>query len=77
MTDLDDGLEAIKSGMSAAGQSFSPPQAPADQAIGGLRTFPVRVGITVVPVRDGKGRIETMNVPDSPALEFEPPLNQG
>jgi hypothetical protein len=84
MTQFNDGLEAIKDGISAAGQSYSQPQSLTDQTvqqlrqlIEGLRAVPVQVDIKVVPVQDEKGSIEKIDAPDSPALEFKPEVNQG
>ena len=84
MTQFNDGLEAIRNGITAAGQSYAQPQTLADQTvqqlrqlIEGLRAVPVQVDIKVVPVQDEKGSIEKMDAPDSPALEFKPEVNQG
>ena len=84
MTQFNDGLEAIKNGISAAGQSYAQPQTLTDQTvqqlrqlIEGLRAVPVQVDIKVVPVQDEKGSIEKIDAPDSPALEFKPEVNQG
>jgi hypothetical protein len=56
MTQFNDGLEAIKDGISATGQSYARPQFLTDQSvqqlhqiIKGLRAVPVQVDIKVVP----------------------------
>ncbi len=84
MTRFNDGLEAIRNGISAAGQSYAQPQTLTDptvhqlrQLIEGLRAVPVQVDIKVVPVQDEKGGIEKIDASDSPALDFKPDVNQG
>jgi len=84
LTQFNDGLEAIKDGISRAGERYAAPQSLADQTveqlrtiIEGLRAVPVQVDIKVVPVQDEKGSIEKMDAPDRPALDFKPDVNQG
>lgn len=84
LTQFNDGLEAIKEGISLAGRSYSQPQSLAEQTvtqlqqiIEGLRAVPVQVDIKVVPVQDDKGSIEKMDAPDSPPLVFQPDVKQG
>ncbi len=84
LTRFNDGLEAIRNGISAAGQCYARPPTLADptiqqlrQLIEGLRAVPVQVDIKVVPVQDEKGSIERIDTPNSPALEFKPEVNQG
>ena len=84
LTQFNDGLEAIKDGISQAGKNYSQPQSLAEQTvlqlrqiIEGLRAVPVQVDIKVVPVQDDKGSIEKMDAPDKPPLEFKPEVNQG
>ena len=84
LTQFNDGLEAIKDGISQAGRNYSQPQSLAEQTvtqlrqiIEGLRAVPVQVDIKVVPVQDEKGSIEKIDAPDSPSLEFRPEVNQG
>ncbi|MEP4077913.1 DNA repair ATPase [Haloferula sp.] len=61
MTQFNDGLEAIREGITGAGASYSEPQSLAEgtvtqlkQIIEGLRAVPVEVEIKVVPVTEGK-----------------------
>ena len=84
LTQFNDGLEAIKDGISKAGQHYAQPQTLTEQTVAqlrqiieGLRAVPVQVDIKVVPVRDEKGSIEKMDAPDGPPLEFKPEVNQG
>lgn len=84
MTQFNDGLEAIKDGISAAGQNYAQPQTLTDQTvqqlrqiIEGLRAVPVQVDIKVVPVQDEKGSIESLNASEKPPLAFEPDVKQG
>ena len=84
LTQFNDGLEAIKNGISQAGQSYAQPQTLAEQTVSqlrqiieGLRAVPVQVDIKVVPVQDEKGSIEKLDAPDGPPLEFEPEVKQG
>ncbi|WP_193212919.1 DNA repair ATPase [Luteolibacter marinus] len=85
MSQFNDGLEAIKEGISSAGQHYARPQSLTDetvahlrQIIEGLRAVPVQVDIKVVPVQDEKGSIEKIDAPDDgPSLEFKPEVNQG
>lgn len=84
MTQFNDGLEAIKDGISAAGQSYAQPQTLAYQTvqqlrqlIEGLRAVPVQVDIKVLPVQDEKGSIESVDSSEKPPLTFEPDVKQG
>ncbi|QJE99265.1 AAA family ATPase [Luteolibacter luteus] len=84
LTQFNDGLEAIKEGISLAGRSYAQPQSLAEQTfarlqqiIEGLRAVPVQVDIKVVPVQDDKGSIERVDGPDSPPLAFQPDVRQG
>ncbi len=83
LTQFNDGLEAIKEGISMAGQHYAQPQTLAEhtvaqlrQIIEGLRAVPVQVDIKVVPVQDEKGSIEKMDAPEGPPLHFEPEVKQ-
>jgi hypothetical protein len=84
LTQFNDGLEAIKEGISLAGKNYSQPQSLAEQTVSqlrqiieGLRAVPVQVDIKVVPVQDDKGSIEKMDAPEKPPLAFEPDVKQG
>ena len=84
LTQFNDGLEAIKDGISRAGQSYAQPQTLAEQTveqlrtiIEGLRAVPVQVDIKVVPVQDEKGSIESVDASGKPPLAFEPDVRQG
>jgi hypothetical protein len=84
LTQFNDGLEAIKDGISKAGQSYAQPQSLAEQTvqqlrtiIEGLRAVPVQVDIKVVPVQDEKHSIESVDASEKPPLAFEPDVRQG
>ncbi len=84
LTQFNDGLEAIKDGISAAGQSYAQPQALAEQTvtqlrqiIEGLRAVPVQVDIKVVPVQDDNGAIQSIDRSEAAPLTFDPEVKQG
>jgi hypothetical protein len=84
LTQFNDGLEAIKDGISRAGERYATPQSLADQTveqlrtiIEGLRAVPVQVDIKVVPVQDERHSIESVDASEKPPLAFEPDVKQG
>jgi hypothetical protein len=84
LTQFNDGLEAIKDGISQAGERYATPQSLADQTvqqlrtiIEGLRAVPVQVDIKVVPVQDERNSIESVDASEKPPLAFEPDVRQG
>jgi hypothetical protein len=84
LTQFNDGLEAIKDGISRAGERYAAPQSLAEHTvaqlrtiIGGLRAVPVQVDIKVVPVQDERNSIESVDASEKPPLALEPEVKQG
>jgi hypothetical protein len=82
LTQFNDGLEAIRAGISAAGATYSKPQTLGEETVArlreiieGLRAVPVEVDIKVVPVQQEGGAIEKIESNESP-IEVEPEVRQ-
>ncbi len=83
LSGFQDGLEAIREIIAAAGRSYAEPQTLSEQTvaqlreiIAGLRAVPVEVDIKVVPVQDGDGPIRSIDRPEAPPLDIEPEVRQ-
>jgi hypothetical protein len=81
LTQFNDGLEAIREGIAAAGANYSKPQTLGDETvsrlreiIAGLRAVPVEVDIKVVPVQDEDGSIE--KVEKRSPIDVKPEVRQ-
>ncbi len=82
LTQFNDGLEAIRNGIAAAGATYAKPQTLGEETVArlreiieGLRAVPVEVDIKVMPVQQEGGAIEKVESSGSP-IEINPEVRQ-